>query len=71
MSIKEKENANATKANATIGNVYSIHTNKYIEHLLNKPTTTSMRDRQVWECILAIEFLKKRKHELSTQRTFV
>ena len=41
MSMKDIENANATKANATRGNVYTIqktqiHTNKYIEDLSNK-----------------------------------
>ena len=41
-SEKEKEVENT---NATRGNVYTIH--KYIEHPLNKPTTISMRDRQV------------------------
>ena len=41
MSMKEIVNANTKKANATRGSVYTIH--KYIEHLPNKQTTTSMR----------------------------
>ena len=40
MSIKEIGNANTTKANATRASVYAIHTNKYIEQLPNKQTTT-------------------------------
>ena len=38
MSMKEIDNAYTTKANATKGNVYTIH--KYIEQLPNKLTTT-------------------------------
>ena len=38
--------ASKTKANAIKGSVYTIHTNKYIEHHLNEPTTTNGRDRQ-------------------------
>ena len=30
MSMKEIENAKVTKANTTRGNVYTIHTNKYM-----------------------------------------
>ena len=55
--------------NATRGNVYIIH--KYIEHLANKPTTISTRERQVYECILETEFSRRREHEPSTSRTFV
>ena len=44
MSVKEIENANTTKANATSVSVYAIHTNKYIKHVPNKSKTTSMRD---------------------------
>ena len=36
-----------TKANAAKGSVYTIHSNKYIEHLPNKPATSSTSDRQV------------------------
>ena len=46
MSMKEK-----AKANATRGSVYTIHTNKYIEHLPHKPiTTTSMSARLIEVC---------------------
>ena len=50
MSVKEINNENATKANATSGNAYTIHTiqintNKYIEHVPSKPTTTSILKR--------------------------
>ena len=31
MSVKEIDNANITKINATRGSVYTIYTNKYIE----------------------------------------
>ena len=53
--MKEIDNTNATKANATKVNVYTIyatqiHTNKYIEHDPHKSTTTSIRERQVCEC---------------------
>ena len=37
MSMKEIDNTNTTKANATTGSVYTIY--KYIEHLANKPTS--------------------------------
>ena len=47
--MKGMANAYKTKANATKGGVYTIYTNRYIEHLLNKPTTTSMYDRQLYE----------------------
>ena len=47
MSVKEINKANTTNANVTRDSVYIIHTSKYIEHLPNKPTTTSMKNRQV------------------------
>ena len=48
MSVKEMVNANTTKSSSiTRDSVYTVHTNKYIEHLSNKPPPTSMRDRQV------------------------
>ena len=52
MHMKKIDNASTTKANATGGNRRSVHntqmhSNKYIKHLLNKPTTTSMKDRQI------------------------
>ena len=40
MSMKEVDNEKVTKANATRDNVYTIHTNKYIEHNPSKSTTT-------------------------------
>ena len=52
------ENAKTTKAKATRVNVYTIHTNKYIEQIPNKPTTTSMRNRHTQA--LAIEFSRSR-----------
>ena len=48
--MKKIENTNTTKANATRGNVYAIHkkhTNKYIDHFPDEPTTISMRDKRV------------------------
>ena len=48
---------------ATRGYVYTIHTNKYIERVPNKPTTTSMRDRQVFECMLAIQCSTRRDRD--------
>ena len=59
-----------------------IHTNKYTEHVLSKPTTTSMRENKYAnsqtsmfaECtninVVAIEFSKMGKHEPSTSRNF-
>ena len=38
MSVKEIENANSTRVCNT-----HIHTNKYIAHVPNEPTITSMR----------------------------
>ena len=56
MSMKEIDNKNAMKVNATEDNIYIItttliHANKYIEHDPNKPTTKSIRERQLCECI--------------------
>ena len=55
--MKEIDNENVMKANATRDNAYTIHatqihSNKYIEHDPSKPTTTrdGKRDRQVYEC---------------------
>ena len=39
--MKATDNRNATKANATIDNVYTIH----IEDFPSKPTTISMRKK--------------------------
>ena len=33
MSVKEIDNENLTKVNATRGNVYTVHTKKLIEHV--------------------------------------
>ena len=57
---------------------------KYIEHVLSKPTTTSMRkkrDKQVCEStnnnvyannnVIAIEFSRNQQHELFTSRTYI
>ena len=43
--------------NATRLNVYSKH--KYIEHLPIKPSTISLRDRQAYTQIFAIEFSRR------------
>ena len=49
MSMKVIDTASRTKAaNAARVNIYTIYTNKYNEHLPNKPTTC-LRDIQVWE----------------------
>ena len=40
--MKEIDNENATR-----GNVYTIHTNKYIEHDPSKPTTATMREKGI------------------------
>ena len=45
--MKARDNASTMKANTIKGSVYTIHTNKCIEHLSNKSTTTSMSDREV------------------------
>ena len=47
MSIKAIENKNTTKANATRGYVYIVHTSKHMEYVPNKPIKTTKRDRQV------------------------
>ena len=52
MSIKEIDNENPPKANATRDNMYTIHTiqmhpNEYIEQDPNKPTTTSMSEKGI------------------------
>ena len=68
--MKVIDNTNATNAKATRGNVYiihttQIHTNKYIEHISNKPTTTSRRDRKVCDCttnnVVATDFSRSRE----------
>ena len=46
LKFKEIENANVIKENES-NRKYTIHTNKLIERLPNKPTTTSIPDRQV------------------------
>ena len=50
MSMRVIQNTNTMKENGTRDSVYTIHTHKYIEHLPNKPPTTTMGDRQVREC---------------------
>ena len=45
MSVKEINNENATKANATRGNVYTICTTRI--HPTRKPTTTSIRENGI------------------------
>ena len=84
--MKEIDRKNPTKVNATRGNVYTIHTNKYIEHVPSKPTATSMREKGIDKCanaqatiyaecrsnnVVAIESSRRREHESSTTRTFV
>ena len=51
----------------------TIHTDtsKYMEHIPNKPTTTSTMDRKVYEFILAIKFSRRREHEPSASRTLL
>ena len=61
----EIDNASTTKANATTGCVYIIHTNKYIKHLPNKPITTNTTYTNG-----AIEFMRRREPEPSTLRIF-
>ena len=63
--MKEIDNENATKAKATRDIVYTIYTNKYIEHDQRKPTT-KLHILQV-----AIEFSRRREHEPLTSRRFV
>ena len=58
MSLKGIDNVNATKANATKGSVYTIHTtqihtNKYIEHVPRKPTTNKQEEKRVCKCMYA------------------
>ena len=72
--------------NTTRGNVGTIHTIKYIQHVSSKPTTKSMREigidkyvnAQTTKCteyksnnMVAIEFSRRRENEPSTPRTFV
>ena len=74
MIMKEMGNVNEAKGNATKDNVYTIHTNKYIEQHLNKPTTTIITKRHVCKYAHAqavfIEFSRRQDHEPSTLRTF-
>ena len=35
------------RVNAAKGRVYTIHTNKYTEHIPRKPTTKSIRDKGI------------------------
>ena len=69
MRLKEIENANSTQT----------HTNKYIEHVPNKPTITSMREKEInkyadmkisAQAAVAIELSGRRDRESSTLRTF-
>ena len=66
MSVKEIENASATQ----------IHTNKYIEHVPNKTTITSIREKGTDKYknahmqAVAIEFSRRRDREPSTLRIF-
>ena len=80
--MKEIDNENATRANATRHNLYiihktQIHTNKYIEHNPSKLTTTSMREkgqasmRIHKQQVVAIVFSRRRERECSASRTFV
>ena len=46
MSVKEIDNRNAKRDNSYTTGKY---TNKQIEHISNKPTTTRMRDRREGE----------------------
>ena len=74
MSGKEIDNQNATKReldNKQCVHNAQLHTSKYIEHISNKPTTTSIRYRQVCGCILAIEFSRRREGEPSASRKFI
>ena len=63
MSIREIDNENTTKAYPTKGT--QTHTNKYVEHLSNKPTT-SMREKGTDEYenahiqVVAAEFSRRR-----------
>ena len=43
--MKDIDNDNAAKANATRDNIYTIHINKCIEHDPSKPATTCMREK--------------------------
>ena len=74
MSMKETDNQNATKANATRDNAYKLHTNKCIEQDPNKRITTSMREKGMdnYENAQAveIEFATNREHEQSALRKF-
>ena len=76
MNVKETENQDATKANATRDNAYKLHTTKYIEHDPNKTITTSMREKGMdnYEKAhiqpVAIEFARNREHKNSAMRTF-
>ena len=45
MRMREIDNENATKAYATRGDVYTIHTNKYTEHVPSKHKQQCGRDR--------------------------
>ena len=45
--MKEIDNENATKTNATRGKVHTIQTNKYIAHVPNKPTPTRIREKEI------------------------
>ena len=74
MSVKKIDNVNTTKANATRGSVYTIHTNKYIEHDPSKPITTSIREKDKYQNAhiqaVAIDSSRRRVPEPSTLRTF-
>ena len=79
MSMKEIINEKVTKSNATRVNVYTIYTtqictDKNIEHVPSKPTTTSRRekgDRQIQYNMVAMAFSSMREHEPFISRTFV
>ena len=70
-SVKETDNHNATKANATRDNAYKIHSNKYIKHDPNKLITTRKRGKWTDKYknaliqALAIEFSRRREQESS------
>ena len=73
MSVKEIDNQNATKANATRGNAYEIYTNKHIKHDPSEPITISIREKATDRYKnahiqpVAIEFLRRRKQDILLQ----
>ena len=74
MSVKEIDNQNATKSNATRGKASKINTNKYIEHDQSKPITTRMREKWTDKYnnlhiqVVAIGFSRRREQQPSDSR---